>query len=273
MNNKRLAAPFGLWMFLFTVVPLGMVLWFALTDENGVFTLANFPQIADYSKSFWYSLYVGAVSTAVCLVLAYPLAFSISRRSERAQRTLVMLVMLPMWMNSLLRITALKNILMGNGILNKLLVALQLPEQHLWGTTGAIILGTVFDFLPFMVLPLYSVMTKIDNKVLEAAQDLGANGFQVFWRVVLPLSVPGITAGITMVFVPAVSTFVISDLLGSAQIPTMIGKWIETLYKGTSPNFNVGAVLSLVLMILMLLCMAVMSVFDKDDDEMEGMMA
>lgn len=272
MNKKRLAAPFGLWMFLFTVVPLGMVLWFAMTDQSGNFTLDNLPKIADYSKSFWYSLWVGALSTVLCLVLAYPLAFSISRRSERAQRTLVMLVMLPMWMNSLLRITALKNILMGNGILNNILSAVHLPKQHMMGTTGAIVLGMVFDFLPFMVLPLYSVMTKIDNRVLEAAQDLGASTFQVFLRVVLPLSVPGITAGITMVFVPSVSTFVVSDLLGSAQIPIMIGKSIETLYKGTAPDFNVGAILSLVLMVLMLLCMAVMSLFDKDD-EMEGMMA
>ncbi len=272
MNKKRLATPFGVWMLLFTVVPLGMVLWFALTDENGSFTLTNLPKIADYTVSFWYSLYVGALSTILCLLLAYPLAFSISRRSKGAQRTLIMLVMLPMWMNSLLRITALKNILMGNGILNNLLSLIHLPKQHLMGTTFAIVLGMVFDFLPFMVLPLYSVMTKIDNHVLEAAQDLGANAFQVFLRVVLPLSVPGITAGITMVFVPSVSTFVVSDLLGSAQIPMMIGKSIETLYKGTAPDFNVGAVLSLVLMVLMLICMAVMSVFDRDD-EMEGMMA
>ncbi len=272
MNKKRLAAPFGLWMFLFTVVPLGMVVWFALTDQSGAFTLENLPKIANYSKSFWYSLWVGGLSTILCLILAYPLAFSISRRSERAQRILVMLVMLPMWMNSVLRITALKNILMNNGVLNSLLSALHLPEQHLMYSTGAIVLGTVFDFLPFMVLPLYSVMTKIDNKVLEAAQDLGANAFQVLFRVVLPLSVPGITAGITMVFVPSVSSFVVAVLLGG-QDNMMIGQWIEKLYTGTSPDFNVGAVLSLVLMVLMLLCMAVMSLVDKDDDEMEGMIA
>lgn len=272
MNKKSLASPFGVWMFLFTVVPLAMVLWFALTDENGNFTFSNIPEITNYSISFWYSLYVGALSTLLCLLLAYPLAFSISRRSERAQRTLVMLVMLPMWMNSLLRITALKNIISGNGFLNSALTFLHLPKQHLMGTTTAIVIGMVFDFLPFMVLPLYSVMTKIDNRVLEAAQDLGANSFQVFLRVVLPLSIPGITAGITMVFVPSVSSFVVSELLGSAQIPTMIGKWIESLYKGTTPSFNVGAVLSLVLMILMLICMAVMSLFDKDE-ELEGMMA
>lgn len=274
MNKKRLAAPFGLWMLLFTVIPLGMVLWFALTDDAGNFTLQNLPKIAEYSDSFWYSLYVGALSTFLCLVLAYPLAFSISRRSERAQRTLVMLVMLPMWMNSLLRITALKSIISEKGFLNRLLELAGLPTQHMMGTTGAIVLGMVFDFLPFMVLPLYSVMTKIDARVLEAAQDLGANAFQVLFRVVLPLSVPGITAGITMVFVPSVSSFVVSKLLGSAQTTTMIGEVIEFLFKGSAPPYyNVGAVLSLVLMVLMLLCMAVMSVFDKGSDEMEGMMA
>lgn len=273
MNRTRHAAPFGLWMLLFTVVPLGMVCYFAFTDDNGAFTLENLSRFSEYSKSFWYSLEVGGLSTLFCLILAYPLAFSISRRSERAQRTMIMLVMLPMWMNSLLRITALKSIIAENGFLNRILASVGLPTQHIMGSTGAIVLGMVFDFLPFMVLPLYSVMTKIDDRVLEAAQDLGASAPQVLLRVVLPLSVPGITSGITMVFVPSVSSFIVSRLLGSAQTPKMIGEVIEFLFKGSAPPYyNVGAMLSLLLMLLMLLCMAIMGLVDKDDD-MEGMMA
>ena len=272
MNRTRHAAPFGLWMFLFTVVPLGMVCYFAFTNENGAFTFDNLARFPEYSKSFWYSLEVGSISTLLCLILAYPLAFSISRRSERAQRTLILLVMLPMWMNSLLRITALKYILYGNGFLNRILSTVGLPTQHILGTTSAIVLGTVFDFLPFLVLPLYSVMTKIDNRLLEVAQDLGASAPHVLFRVVLPLSVPGIVSGITMVFVPSVSSFIISRYLGSAQTTTMIGETIEFLFKDSAPPFyNVGSMLSLLLMLLMLLCMAVMGRVDKDDD-MEGMM-
>ena len=271
MNRTRHAAPFGLWMFLFTVVPLGMVCYFAFTDGNGAFTLENFARFPEYSKSFWYSLEVGSISTLLCLILAYPLAFSISRRSERAQRTLIMLVMLPMWMNSLLRITALQQILMNKGILNQFLALVGLPGQHILRTTGAIVLGTVFDFLPFMILPLYSVMTKIDNRVLEAAQDLGASAPQVLLRVILPLSVPGIVSGITMVFVPSVSSFIVSEILGGAQTPQMIGQVIESRFMGTVPEYNVGSMLSLLMMVLMLLSMAIMGRIDKDDN-MEGMM-
>ena len=272
MNRTRHAAPFGLWMFLFSVVPLGMVCYFAFTDENGAFTFNNLRHFSEYSTSFWYSLEIGLISTFLCLILAYPLAFSISRRTERVQRTMIMLVTLPMWMNSLLRITAFKSIITENGFLNQALTSLGLPPQHILGTTAAIILGTVFDFLPFMILPLYSVMTKIDNRVLEAAQDLGASAPQVLLRVVLPLSVPGITSGITMVFVPAVSSFIVSHYLGSAQTPMMIGELIESRFMGTVPEYNIGSMLSLLLMVLMLLSMAIMSRMDKDDD-MEGMMA
>lgn len=274
MNRKRQASIFSVWMFLFTVIPLGLVIWFAFTDMNGNFTLANFPQLLEYSTSFIYSIWVGLLSTLICLILAYPLAFFISRLNESSQRLLIMLVLLPMWMNSILRITALQTIINENGFLNQLLTFLGLPKQNMMGTTSAVVLGMVFDFLPFMVLPLYSVMTKIDNSVIEAARDLGANAFQVFKRVLLPLSIPGITSGITMVFVPSVSTFVVSKLLGSAKIPTMIGEVIEFLFKGSAPPYyNIGAVLSLILMVLMVICMAIMGFVDKDDDNnLEGLM-
>ncbi|MBQ8751488.1 MAG: ABC transporter permease [Clostridia bacterium] len=268
-------APFGLWMVLFTIVPLGMVVWFAFTDEAGHFTLQNLGEIGNYLPSFWYSIWVGALSTFFCLLLAYPLAYSISRSGARVQRTMVMIVMLPMWMNSLLRITALKSIIDDNGLLNRFLELIGLEPVKLVGTTAAIVLGMVYDFLPFMILPLYSVMTKIDSRTIEAAQDLGSNGLQVLCRVILPLSVPGILSGITMVFVPSVSTFVVATLLGNGGVttPLMIGEIIEFLFKGSAPAYyNMGAALSLVLMLLILLCIAVMNMVDKGDDEIGGMM-
>lgn len=275
MKSRSAVAPFGLWMLLFTIVPLGIIVYFAGTDAEGAFSFANVLRIFEpnYAESFGYSILVGAVSTVLCLLLAYPIAFSISRCSERMQRTAVMLVMLPMWMNSLLRIIALSSFLGEKGYINQFLGLFGLNMGSLLGTHFAIILGTVYDFLPFMILPLYSVMTKIDKRTIEAAQDLGANGLQVVGRVILPLSVPGIVSGITMVFVPAVSTFIVSDILGGAQIPTMIGKYIEQFFKGTAPDYHVGAAMSLVLMLLMLLCMAVTGLVDKDEDDMGGMMA
>lgn len=274
MNKKRHASIFSVWMLLFTVVPLGLVIWFAFTDSDGKFTLENFPQLLEYSNSFIYSIWVGFLSTVICLVLAYPLAFSISRTKKSVQRMLIMLVLLPMWMNSILRITALQTIISENGFLNIVLNFFGLPSQKMMGTTSAVVLGMVFDFLPFMVLPLYSVMTKIDNSVIEAGRDLGANSFQIFRTILLPLSVPGITSGITMVFVPSVSTFVVSKLLGSAKIPSMIGEVIEFLFKGSAPPYyNVGAVLSLILMLLMVICMAIMGTVDNSDsDNLEGLM-
>lgn len=275
MKRTRLTLfPFGIWMILFTIIPLAMVVWFALTDDSGHFSLDNMAQIVNYLPSFWYSIWVGALSTFFCLILAYPLAYSISRRSGRTQRTMVLIVMLPMWMNSLLRITALKSIIDDNGLLNRFLEMIGLEPVKLVGTTAAIVLGMVYDFLPFMILPLYSVMTKIDNRTIEAAQDLGSNGFQVLSRVILPLSVPGILSGITMVFVPSVSTFVVATLLGNGGVttPLMIGEIIEFLFKGSAPAYNnMGAVLSLVLMLLILLCIAVMNSVDKDSDEIGGM--
>ena len=262
-------------MVLFTIVPLGMVVWFAFTDEAGQFTLQNLVEIHNYLPSFWYSIWVGALSTFFCLLLAYPLAYSISRSGARVQRTMVMIVMLPMWMNSLLRITALKSIIDDNGLLNRLLDIIGLEPIKLVGTTAAIVLGMVYDFLPFMILPLYSVMTKIDNRTIEAAQDLGSNAAQVLCRVILPLSVPGILSGITMVFVPSVSTFVVATLLGNGGVttPLMIGEIIEFLFKGSAPAYyNMGAALSLVLMLLILLCIAFMNMVDKGDDEIGGMM-
>ena len=269
-HSRSAAAPFGIWMTLFTVVPLGIVLWFAFTDKEGHFTLSNLSAILDYASTFGLSLGLGAIATILCLVLAYPLAYSISRSGERVQQTMVMIIMLPMWMNFLLRTYAWMTLLEDNGLINQFfrLIGLLGPEDaiHMINTNGAVVLGMVYNFLPFMVLPLYSVMTKIDGRVIEAAQDLGSNGFQVLLRVVLPLSVPGILSGITMVFVPAVSTFVITKLLGGSKV-LLIGDVIETMFIGQGANYNVGAALSLVLMVLILLCMAMTSFAEKDDEE------
>ena len=269
-KTRSAAAPFGVWMTLFTLVPLGIVLWFAFTDKEGRFTVQNLSAILDYAGTFGLSIGLGAVATVVCLLLAYPLAYSISRSGERVQRTMVMIIMLPMWMNFLLRTYAWMTLLEDNGLINQFfrLLGLLGPEEslHMINTNGAVVLGMVYNFLPFMVLPLYSVMTKIDSRVIEAAQDLGSNGFQVLLRVILPLSVPGILSGITLVFVPAVSTFVITKLLGGSKV-LLIGDAIETMFIGQGANYNVGAALSLVLMVLILLCMAMTSFADKDDEE------
>lgn len=271
MKSRSSAAPFGIWMGIFTIVPMGIVLWFAFTDANGSFTLENIRAIGNYIGTYLDSIWLGALATVICLVLAYPIAFSISRRSDHVQRTMVMIVMLPMWMNFLLRTYAWMTLLEDQGLINQFLGLFGLHWQVI-NTSTAIVLGMVYNFLPFMILPLYSVMAKLDPKVLEAAQDLGSNHYQTFRRVILPLSAPGIVSGVTMVFVPAVSTFVISKLLGGSKY-MMIGDVIESMFMGDGCNYNVGAALSLVLMVLMLLCMSIMHRVDKDDDEIGGMMA
>ena len=276
MKSRAASAPFTVWMLLFTVVPLAMVVWFAFTDGEGSFTFDNILVIGENLDILGRSILLGGISTVICLLLAYPLAYSISRATERVQQTMVMIIMLPMWMNFLLRTYAWMSILENNGFINQFLRLIGILQEGqsitMINTQGAVVLGMVYNVLPFMVLPLYSVMAKLDNRIIEAAQDLGSNGWQVFRRIVLPLSVPGILSGITMVFVPAVSTFVITKLLGGSKV-MMIGDKIENMFIGQYQNYNVGASLSLVLMVLILLCMALMSMVDKGDDEMGGMYA
>ncbi len=271
MKSKVTAAPFGLWMLIFTVVPLAVVVWFAFTDDAGAFTTANLLAVGDYVGTFWDSIKLGAISTVICLVLAYPLAYAISRMTTRTQTVMVMLVMLPMWMNFLLRTYAWMSLLEDKGLINQFLGLFGLDPVHMINTDEAVVLGTVYNFLPYTVLPLYSVMVKIDGRLVEAAQDLGCNGAQVFRRVVLPLSKPGIVSGVTMTFVPAVSTFVITKLLGGGK-HMLIGDVIELMFMGSSKNYNVGAMLSLLLMVLMVICMTAMRFVDDEDNELEGMM-
>lgn len=271
MKAKSAATPFGIWMLIFTIVPMAIVVYFAFTDAAGNFTLANIRDIHMFIVPFWDSIKLGAIATFICLILAYPIAFIIARTTERMQQTMVMIVMIPMWMNFLLRTYAWMSILEENGFLNQFLGLFGLHVDII-NTSFAVVLGMVYNFLPFMILPLYSVMAKMDNRVLEAAQDLGCSHIQVIRRVVLPLSVPGIVSGITMVFVPAVSTFVISKLLGGSK-NYMIGDVIESMFVGSASDYNLGAALSLVLMVLMLLCMAVMRIADNGEDEIGGMLS
>ena len=269
-KTSWLASPFIVWMLIFTLVPLGMVCWYAFTDGSGAFTLENIKAIGTYSDYLIDSLFMGAIATALCLLLGYPVAYIMSRASWGAQQTMMLMLMLPQWMNFLLRTYSWMTLLENNGLINKFLGIFGIGPFQMINTKGAIILGMVYNFLPYMILPIYSVMEKINGSLFEAATDLGANKIETFRRVVLPLSLPGVITGITMVFVPSVSTFVISQMLGGGR-NMLIGDVIERLFVGAAPNYNVGAALSLVLMVLILISMAVMKKFD-DGEETGGLM-
>ena len=265
--DKKLAYPYFVWMVLFTVVPLFIVVYYALTDSAGSFTLDNLVTVSGYGSVFARSLLLALIATVICLVLAFPIGYFLSRLRVNKQHIMLMLVMLPMWMNFLLRTYAWMSLLEDNGLINNMLAAVGLPRIHMINTAGAVVLGMVYNYLPYMILPLYTSMTKIDQSLVEAAQDLGANTTKTLVRVLIPMSVPGISTGITMVFVPAVSTFVISRMLGGGS-NLLIGDLIEMQFLGNSYNLNVGSAMSLVLMIIVLLCMSFTSSFDED--EMEG---
>ena len=268
MKSKWLSGPYVIWMLLFTLIPLGVVFYFAFTDLNGSFTLHNLSAIGNYLPIFLRSAWLSLVSTAICLVIGYPVAYCIAQATPARQKFYYMLVMLPMCMSFLLRTMAWVNLLEETGIVNTRLRALGLAPLPLIRNNGAVILGMVYNYLPFMIMPLYTVLIKIDPRLVEAAQDLGCNNSQVFGKVVFPLSIPGIVSGVTMVFVPAVSTFYISQKLGSPG-STLIGDVIESQFKGAY-NPNLGAAMSLVLMALIFLCVGIMNRFSGSDDE-EGM--
>ena len=268
MKSRFSAVPYLVWMVIFIVAPLLMVAYFAFTTADGSWTIDNISQVGEFAPVLMRSIWLALIATAICLVLSYPLSYIISRMNAGGQRTMIMLVMLPMWMNFLLRTYAWMSLLENNGLINKLFGLVGLGPFNMINTPGAVVLGMVYNYLPFMILPLYSIMTKIDQSVIEASQDLGANLFQVFRRVVLPISLPGITTGITMVFVPSVSTFIISRMLGGGA-NLLIGDLIDIQFLGNAYNPNLGAAISLVLMILILLCMSLLNQFDE---ETEGML-
>ena len=266
-KNKSLllSGPYILWMVAFTLIPLGVVLYYALTDvQTGQFSLQNITELVLYLPAFWRSILYSFVSSLICLLIGYPVAYFMAHCRPATQKFLYMLIMLPMCMSFLLRTFAWVGLLQDTGIINNLLAAVGLPRLRLIRTPGAVILGMVYNYLPYMILPLYSTIVKIDKRLVEAAEDLGCNGTQVFGRVILPLSMPGILSGMTMVFVPAVSTFYISQKLGSTDI-VLIGDIIERQFK-QGDNANMGAALSLLLMVLVFVCTGIINRFGDDEE-------
>ncbi len=266
--STLLDKPYLVWTALFIIAPLLMVVYYALTDKTGAFSLESVSQIPSYIPTLLLSVLYGLAATVICLILGYPFAYIFSKFSKRSQRTVVLLVMLPMWMNFLIRTYSWMTILGDTGVINSLLGAVGLEPLKLINTGGAVILGMVYNFLPYMILPIYSVISKMDSSLVEAAQDLGSDKLSVFRRVILPLSLPGVLSGITMVFVPCVSTFYITQKLGGGQI-VLIGDVIETEFQSAN-NYNLGAALSFVLMIMILICLGVMNYFGADDENEGG---
>lgn len=268
LSAKLLASPHIVWSVLFIIAPLVMVAYYSFTNADGNFTLENIKALSDYKEVFLNSIWYGIVATAICLVIAYPTAYFIARSKARVQSTMIMLVMLPMWTSLIVRTYSIMSLIENTGIINTFLQKCGFEPIQMINTSGAVILGMVYDFLPFMILPIYSVLTKLDNKLVEAAHDLGADKITVLTKVILPLSRSGILSGITMVFVPSVSTFYISQKLGGGNF-ALVGEIIEGQFV-TSNNFNLGAALSLVLMVLILICMAIMNRFSGDEEESGG---
>lgn len=265
MKTKKLASPYIVWMAIFSIVPLGIVLYFAFTDSaTGAFTLENIARIGNYLPIFVKSIWLALISSVICMVIGYPVAYYIANAKPKNQRFLYMLIMLPMCISFLLRTMAWVALLDDTGIINGIITAIGLKPLPLIRNDGAVILGMVYNYLPYMIMPLYTVIMKIDDRLIEAAQDLGCSGAQVFKRVIFPLSVPGIVSGFTMVFVPAVSTFYISQKLGSSGT-ALIGDVIESQFK-TAYNPNLGAALSLVLMVLVFVCIGIMNRVSGDEE-------
>ena len=280
MKNKlsRFAVPYVVWMALFVVAPIVIMVVYAFAGSDGGFTLDNFVQMGGYAAVFGRSFKLALIATAICLLMGYPVAYLLSREGESFRRTAMVLIMLPMWMNFLLRTYSWMTILENNGLLNQLLQKLGIIAlyNHLTGsnleyftmidTQGAVVLGMVYNYLPFMILPIYSVIVKLDHSLIEAARDLGANSVQVFRRVILPLSLPGVLSGITMVFVPSVSTFAISKMLGGGT-EMLLGDLIEQQYMGGAYNPYLGAAISLVMMVIVVICMVVMNRFGEGEEQ------
>ena len=281
MKNNRLsrfAIPYVIWMALFVVAPIIMVVIYAFSASVGGFTLDNFAKMGTYTVVFTRSFKLALIATAICVLIGYPVSYKMSKEGPRFQRLAMVLIMLPMWMNFLLRTYSWMAILENNGLLNQLfrkigLVALynnifgtDISFFRMINTQGAVVLGMVYNYLPFMILPIYSVIVKLDHSLIEAARDLGANSVQVFRRVILPLSLPGVLSGITMVFVPSVSTFAISKMLGGGT-EMLLGDLIEQQYMGGAYNPYLGAAISLVMMVIVVICMVVMNRFGEGEEQ------
>ncbi len=287
MKTKLFTVPWVVWMALFTVAPIVMVVVYAFSSAEGGFTLDNFSDMGLYAVVFGRSFKLALAATAVCLLIGYPVSYMMSREGERFQRLAMVLIMLPMWINFLLRTYAWMSILENNGLLNQFFrnvglidlynaVAVRFaadPSRYvpisffpMMNTQGAVVLGMVYNYLPFMILPIYSVIVKLDRSLVDAARDLGASGFQVFRKVILPLSLPGVLSGITMVFVPSVSTFAISKMLGGGT-ELLLGDLIEQQFLGGAYNPQLGAAISLVMMVIVVACMLVMNRFGEGEEQ------
>lgn len=265
-TSLAMSSPYLAWALIFIIVPIGMVFYYGLTDTTGAFTFENIASIAqpEHVKSLWLAVLLALISTLVCFLLAYPLALILARNKMSSDGILTTLIILPMWMNFLLRTLSWVTLLENRGVLNSILGALHLPQLHIINTPAAIVVGMVYDFLPFMILPLYNSLAKIDDEVINAAQDLGANKFQTLWRVILPLSVPGIISGVTMVFIPSLTTFAISTMMGGSKI-LLIGNVIEQEFTLTY-NWHLGSGLSLILMIFIVINMVISMISDQGED-------
>ena len=264
--QKFAAVPHTVWTVMFIAAPMLFVLYFAFTDTSGHFSLSNITELSQYTNVFILSIAFALIATAVCLIIGYPLAYFMSRQSERAQKILMVLIMLPMWCNLLIRTYALMALLDNGGLLNSLLESWGLGKLPIVGSHFGVVLGMVYDFLPYMVLPIFTAMTKLDYRYIEASHDLGCNAFQTMTKVVMPLTLSGVVSGVTMVFVPSISTFYISQKLGAGKID-LVGDTIERLFQNVS-TYNVGAAMSLVMMILILISLAIMNKFSDEEGGM-----
>ena len=289
MKNKlsRFAIPYVVWMALLVVVPIILVVIYAFTADTGTFTLDNFTGMGIYAVIFTRSFKLALIATAVCLLIGYPVSYMIAKEGPQFQRIASVVIMLPMWVNFLLRTYSWMSILENNGLLNQLFQKIGVIDLYnaiavrfaadpaayvpityfkMIGTSGAVVLGMVYNYLPFMILPIYSVIVKLDNSLIEAARDLGASNFEVFRRVILPLSLPGVLSGITMVFVPSVSTFAISKMLGGGT-EMLLGDLIEQQFLGGAYNPYLGSAISLVMMVIVVICMVVMNRFGEGEEQ------
>ncbi|MBE6939827.1 MAG: ABC transporter permease [Ruminococcaceae bacterium] len=281
MTNKQLsrfAVPYVGWLAIFVVTPILIMVYYAFTDTYGDFSVDNFVQMGEYTSVFLRSFNLAIIATLICLLIGYPVAFYMSREGARFQKIGMVLIMLPMWMNFLLRTYSWMTILENNGLLNQLFSQIGLIDLYnqitgsnieyfsMMNTQGAVVLGMVYNYLPFMILPIYSVIVKLDYSLLEAARDLGADSVTVFKKVILPLSLPGVLSGITMVFVPSVSTFAISRMLGGGT-ELLLGDLIERQFLGGAYNPQLGAAISFVMMVIVVVCMLVMNRFGEGEEQ------
>ena len=269
MKRSWYAAPYGIWMALFAVVPMAFVVWYAFTTPDGSFTLQNFSEFTKprYAAVIVRSLKLAVYCTVLCLVIGYPTAWFLAGRGFSHSQSLVVLILLPMWMNLLLRTYAMMTLLDDNGVVNSVLGWMGLKSIHFIGTEGAVLMGLVYNYLPFMVLPIYTVLKKMDYSVIEAAEDLGCNPIRVITRVVIPMSVPGIVSGVTMVFMPAVTSFAISTLLSNGKI-RLAGDLIDYIFNQSSnpTRWNIGSSFSLIMLVLILLSIGFLRKVDPDNE-------